>query len=353
MIPLLYDAQAVDFSTLGIGSLPEALSCIAHEVRNGENVCELEIPITSAHLDDVRPGNILVVDTNPDLKRQAYDIYSVEKRLNGRVGVLAQHVGYRLRYSVLKPFTASSAGAAFNILNTKTTANYIEGNGFTFATDVTTAGTVNFTGYPTVRDALGGTEGSILDTFGGFYLWDNFTVNLLTRRGHDNGVRILYGKNLQDLSDEADDSELVNGCWPIFTSGGAVVQTGSLVTAGDRTEYAYARTAVVDFSGQFDSTPTAAQLTAAATAWLNGKQTARRTLSAAFIPLHQTIEYKDLATVEPVGMDDTVHLHVPAPFNVDASARVVETYYDVLKDRYEKIEIGSIRPTMADAIRAL
>ena len=355
MIPLIYGPKATDFSALGLGSLPDALSCIAHEVRNGENVCELEIPITSEHLDDVKPGNILVVDTNPDLKRQAYDIYSVEKRLDGRVAVLAQHISYRLRYSVLKPFSASSASAVMTRLNTKNTTNYIDGNRFTFSTDVTQAGTVNFTGYPTVRDALGGTEGSILDAFGGFFLWDNFTVNLLTRRGRDNGVRILYGKNLQDLSDESDDSDVINGVWPIFTSsGGSVVQTGNgITTAGDRTAYNYGRTVVVDFSGDFSTTPTAAQLDTAAAAWLNGKQDARRTLAASFVPLHQTIEYKDLAMVEPVGMDDTVHLHVPAPFNVDASARVVETYYDVLKDRYEKIEIGNIRPTLADAIRAL
>lgn len=354
MIPLLYDAKATNFSALGIGSLPDTIKCIVHEVRNGENTLELELPITSAHIDAVKPGNIIVVDTNPDLKRQAYDIYNVEKKLDGRVTVLAEHVSYRLKYSIIKPFSAASASQAMTILSTHDVSTYIDANNFTFDTDVTTAGTVNYTGYNTVRDVLGGVEGSLLDTYGGFYLWDNFTVSLLARRGQDNGVRILYGKNLQDLSDESDDTNLINGVWPVYTEDGAVTVTGnSIITAGDRTAYKYGRTVVVDFADKFDSTPTSNQLDTAAAAWLNGKQDVRRTLSAAFIPLYQTIEYKDLAMVEPVGMDDTVYLHVPEPFNIDASARVVETYYDVLKERYDRVEIGSIRPTLADAIRAL
>lgn len=354
MIPLIYGPKATDFTTLGIGSIPDALECIVHEVRNGANALELDMPISSEHIDDVKPGNIIVVDTNPSLKRQAYDIYNVEKKLDGRVTVLANHISYRLRYSVLKTFSAASASEAMTKLSTHDGTVYIDGNDFNFNTDVTTAGSVNFTGYNAVRDVLGGTEGSILDVYGGFYLWDNFTVSLLTRRGQDNGVRILYGKNLQNLTDETDDSDVINGVWPIYTESGVVTVTGnSIITAGDRTAYKYGRTVVVDFSDRFDSTPTSNQLDTAAAAWLNGKQDVRRTLSAAFIPLYQTIEYKDLAMVEPVNMDDTIYLHVPEPFNIDASARVVETYYDVLKERYDRIEIGSIRPTLADAIRAL
>lgn len=352
MIPLLYDKSARDFTTLGIGSLPEALRCITHEVRNGENAAELEVPITAAHMSEVVPGNILVLPTNPDMPRQAYDITDVEKRLEGLVTVRAVHLSYRLRYSVVRPYTATSAAAACTRLNNKSGTNYVEGNAFSFATDVTQAGSVSF-GYRTVKDLLGGSEGSMVDAFGGFYQWDNFAVRLLQRRGQDRGVRILYGKNLEDLTDELTDEDVVTGVWPIFTSGGEVVQTGTTLATASRDLYAYGRTAVVDFAEQFTSTPTAAQLNAAATAWLNGKQAQRRTLAASFIPLHQTIEYADLANVEHIGMDDTVHLHVPAPFNIDAEARVVETYYDVLKDRYERIEIGSIRPTLADAIRAL
>ena len=42
------------------------------------------------------------------------------------------------------------------------------------------------------RAALGGTEGSILDVFGGEYEFDNYTIRLHKNRGRDTGIVIAY-----------------------------------------------------------------------------------------------------------------------------------------------------------------
>ena len=39
----------------------------------------------------------------------------------------------------------------------------------------------------------------MLDTFGGEYEWDNYTVRLHEHRGSDTGVVVAYKKNMTDL----------------------------------------------------------------------------------------------------------------------------------------------------------
>lgn len=51
-----------------------------------------------------------------------------------------------------------------------------------------------------IRACLGGTEGSVLDVWGGEYEWDMFDVILHSKRGKDNGVVIEYGKTSPHLS---------------------------------------------------------------------------------------------------------------------------------------------------------
>ena len=48
MIPVLYKANATDFTTFGIGVLKDCVSCEVTEERNGAFECVLKYPITGA-----------------------------------------------------------------------------------------------------------------------------------------------------------------------------------------------------------------------------------------------------------------------------------------------------------------
>lgn len=52
------------------------------------------------------------------------------------------------------------------------------------------------------QEVLGGVQGSILDNFGGEYLFNNNQVRLLDNAGIERNVIIAYGKNLTDISQE-------------------------------------------------------------------------------------------------------------------------------------------------------
>ena len=53
MIPILYPANTTDFTTFGIGSLTDTLSCEVTEERNGLYECLLKYPVSGQHYDKI------------------------------------------------------------------------------------------------------------------------------------------------------------------------------------------------------------------------------------------------------------------------------------------------------------
>ena len=49
MIPVLYTANATDFSTFGLGVLTDTISCEVTEERNGVFECLLKYPVSGQH----------------------------------------------------------------------------------------------------------------------------------------------------------------------------------------------------------------------------------------------------------------------------------------------------------------
>ena len=353
MIPLLFDKTATVFSTgQGIGGLPECTRCVVHEERNGAFLLEVDAPATARHIDALNVGALIVADANETLKRQAFEIYRITKDLDGKVTAYAEHISGRLKYSILKPFTLTSLTAVIARLNAKNTTNYVEGNAFTFAADFSASATITQRVYIPVYDALHGVEGSIIDVYGGCYEYDNFNVTLKQNRGADNGVKIVYGKNLAAFEAEYDDYDEYTGVFGYYVKSDGTFVAGQIQRSAYDSAYPYHRTIAVDFSGEFNGTPTAAQLNSKAAAYVNGKGLPKVSLSADVVPLYQTIEYKDYAPVERIGIDDTVTVYVPT-LDVNVKAKVITTDYNVLLDRYNAVGIGNFRTTLADAIRAI
>ena len=351
MIPVIYPANETDFTSLGLGSVPEAISCIVDEVRNQSNTLTLEAPLDATCRASLSEGNLILADTNERLRKQPYEIVHTEENLSsGRIIVEAQHAAYRLRYSVVKQISATSVGAVFTAF--KTAASMVEQNDFTFYTDIVTSKSVNYE-YMSVWDILHGTEGSLIDTFGGFIEMDKFQIKLLQRRGQDNGVVVPYGKNLVDLLRSVDSGDIINGIMPVYTVDGAVTVAGSVQYSEHASRYPYKRTEVVDFSEKFGETvPTAAQLNSAAAAMVNGQGLPVATITGEFIPLKSTLDYKDFGSLESVAMDDTIRFYVPR-MGVDITTKVVATHWNVLADRYDSVEGGDVKQTIRQAIASI
>lgn len=345
MIPILYNSTEVDFTTQGLGALVDAIYCRVTEERNGIYELEMEYPQTGIHFNDIQNGNIITAIPSPYRAAQPFRIYKVTKPLNGNVTVYASHISYDLNKIPVSPFSASSASSALAGIKT----NMQIQNNFQFWTDKTTDADFSAQVPAACRSLLGGQEGSILDVYGGEYEWDRFTVRLYNKRGADSGVVIRYGKNLTGLNQEGDISGLVTGICPYWFSDGTLVMCDpSIVFREGMT----AQSAVpVDFTQQFETAPTAAQLQEAAERYIENNDIGEPTVSldVEFIQLEQMSGFEGMALLEKCDLCDTVTVQYEQA-GIDVEAEIVSIQTDVLLERYEKMQVGSIRANIAQTI---
>ncbi len=347
MIPILFPATSTEWTTQGLGALSDAVSCTVTEERNGIFELEMQYPMSGVHFDKMQNRCIILAIPSPYRTAQPFRIYRITKPLNGICTVYAQHISYDLSGVPLNPFTAGSAPEAMADLQSNA-----EGDSpFTFWTDKSTTASFAVTVPSQTRSVLGGQAGSILDVYGGEYAWDGYTVRLYNQRGQDNGVRIAYGKNLTDLEQDENISSVATGIYPYWadTEGNLVVCDPKIVPAPG--SYDFTRVVPVDFSQDFEAAPTPAELQARAESYVqaNNIGVPEVSISVSFVQLEQTEEYKDLALLEKCDLCDTVTVQFER-LGVDAKAEIVKIVTDVLLERYESVEIGSIRANIADTI---
>ena len=352
MIPVLYDAGERDFTTNGLGRLYDAISCMVTEERNGSFELEMTYPVSGIHYKDILKERIIYAVPADGKKEQPFRIYKISKPMKGITTISARHVSYQLSFVPVKADLTPATTAAQALERLKHDA--IEPCEFDFWTDDTTVGSYTTPLPASLRSRLGGVEGSILDNFGGEYEWDGWTVKLHAARGRDSGKVIRYGKDLTDLKQEESIEDTVTGVVPYWSKdndGETQVVTASPVYTENASKYPYRRTIVLDLSSEWQEAPTETALRNRAASYMkaNGYGVPSVNISISFVALWQSEEYKNIAPLERVNLCDTVSVEF-SELQVSAKAKVIKTVYDVLKDRYSSIEIGSARSTLSDSI---
>ena len=354
MKPILFAENSTSFTTNGIGRLSDAISCVVTEERNGQYELSMEYPSTGIHFEDIKLRAIIVAKPSAGASNQPFRIYNISRPINGKVTIDAQHISYDLSKNVSMPFsvTASAGACASTLAALKT--NAVETCPFTFTTDVTTVASYNQTVPGSIRQRLGGIEGSVLDQFGGEYEFDGYTVNLHKDRGSTKDIPLRYGKNITDINQEENISNTITGIVPYWADneGGEVVTlTEKVVYSPNASLYPQKLTVPMDFSSDFETKPTEASLRTHAQAYVNksGVGIPQVSIQVSFINLADTEEYKDIAPLQQVKLCDTIPVQFEA-LGIDTTAKIVATDYDVLKERYNSITVGSLRSNLTTTI---
>ena len=351
MIPKLFPATATTFTTNGITLLTDCVSCVVTEERNGPFELEMEVMTSTPYFDSIEVGALIVVNPNHTQTSQAFEIYEISKPIDQKVTVRAQHISYRMSYIPITPFSATGITATIAGLS----SNALETDPFTITTTLTNeASTYNQTEPGSLRSRLGGTEGSLLDVFGGEYEWDNFTVKLKAARGADNGVQLRLAKNITELDQDLEFDRVVTGALPYWVSqDGLTSMYGNIQYSATAGDYAYKRTVLFDCSDQFETTPTTSQLDSAAQQFLNQASlaTPSNSVSVSFVDLADTAEYSNSA-LERVNLCDTVEVIYPA-LGIGYKQKAVKVVFDVLAERTLEVEIGDARSSMAKTLNDL
>lgn len=354
MRPILFAKDEDNFTSNGLGRL-ECASCIVTEERNGMYELEMNIYMSGNHASEIEMNSLIGAIPCDGGTIQAFRVYKITKPINGRFTVYARHISYDLTKIPCMPFSVAQAPSACANTLAGLKNNAVEECPFNFSTDVTTAGKYNQVVPASIRSRLGGVEGSVLDQFGGEYEWDNFNVILHNQRGRINtGISLRYGKNITDIKQEENIANTVTGIVPYWSDieGETVVTLPeNAVYSQNASLYPFHLTEAHDFSQLWDQAPSVSSLRGAAQAYVNksGLGVPKVSIDVSFVALWDTEEYKDVAPLERVQLCDEVTVEFEK-LGISAIAKVVRTEYDVLSERYNKIEIGSLRSTLAKVL---
>lgn len=356
MKPILMDesktlAELAQDQTNGLGRL-DCLKAECNEVANGAYTVTLVYPVSGHHFNDLRYGGIIKAKPNDTADLQLFRIKKISKPLNGKIEIQCQHITYDLAKTSVLPFTAIGAQAA--CAGIKSHLVNAELYPFDLISDSTNnTAQFNLQIPQSFRACLGGVSGSILDLFGGEYEWDNLTVRHHVHRGQDNGVRISYGKNLTDIKQEESIENMYTAVMPYVIQQNSESTTTILGNLQTIIPSDQPRVLNLDLSEYFDqdATITAAAIDERCRAYIEASNLDKPTVSidVSFVALWQTEQYKNIAPLERVNLFDTVHVNFE-PLNIEASARVTEYTYDILKERYVSIHLGNVRSTLAKTI---
>lgn len=338
MIPILYSSitEGTVPSDYGKGALTDTIECTVSESRNAEYELSLVYPANGIHASDLVPNAFIKAKPNYTDNPQLFRIYKIGKTINGRFECSAQHISYDLSGKVI------SSGTANNIVTAVESVLQSSAGNFTLTTTKSVSGAFSITEPSSVKSWFGGKTGSILDVYGGGeWHYDNYSAELASSRGSDRGVQIRYGKNLTELNQEIDSSNLYTHILCYYKGEDGTVVSGNQVATGLSLDVNKVLT--IDVTSEFQSVPEEQDLTDEATAYVGSHNLT--------VPLNNiTLDFVQSGNLtDRVDLCDTVTVIFEA-LGISAKFKCIRTKWDVLKERYVETEFGDARQSIADTL---
>lgn len=361
MIPNIIENESIYTNKLiTLSKVNECMMCEVIEERNGVYDLKMKVPCTAKCFGLLQLDQVIQAEASQFSGLQLFRIFRISKPSKGVVTIDAHHISYDLTGVVVKPFgVVKGATSAFKSIEDNMVGDHLDKWSFLVNSDNKDS-TFKCKKPTSVRSCFGGVKGSVLDTFGGEFEFDNFNVKYRTHRGTDRGVSIRYGKNLLDLQQEENIDRVYSHVLPfvyISSMNGKDEQyiEGDLIKVND----ARMKVMPLDLSQEFNKDDDHDKELNITPNMVNekAKQVVKQrrigipniSLKVKFVNLADTEEYKDIAMLERVGLCDVVDIKF-SKLNVSAKAKVVRTNYNVLKEKFNFIELGNARTTLSSSI---
>lgn len=410
MIPILYNTSETSFTTNGIGRLTDAISCVVTEEKNTNNyVLQMEYPVSGQYFDELTVDKIIYATHDTTGIPQAFDIYQVSEphgTVSKTITVYARHISRRLSMVIACAGGTLDGGPAgyLDMLNdTAEDGGLVFGDcPFTFSSDIPdssypVSGDPDYwkSGYLTTKNqpietilldtGMGllserqypGEGGNTMDEgFGdvGEYVFNMFSVQLLEHRGVDNGVKFRTGKNVRQLTVEADSSEVVCGVIPFWQGKNPISGETqfvdlytSYVPSDDElseteadvnydhaiiygpTQYPYQKTKLLDMSSVWKQPPTYDELYQAGVEWLQRHAYNVLTNYKSYV-IDLVAMSDNTSALQAANLCDYVTVEDEV-LNESAKVQIVKVSYDTLHDRYVSMEVGAHRKSLPELVK--
>ena len=341
--------------TTEYGSFDTLVEAFVEEERNGLFELSFIILNTDSLFNYVKEENIVVANANDTLLNQKFRIYMTRKLMNNRVEVFARHISFDLMYDYVDNLSFSNQSCQYALNQLFINSNFSKH--YKGYSDIVNAQNYKMSN-ANILEAIGGKSGSIIDTFGNGaeILRDNESISVLNRRGNDNEVTIEYRKNITGFELEEDTTDLVTRILPYAKyndteTSEEITVKADFVDSPLINNYSHPYIRAIDYSEKFDDEeiPTIDKLITFARMEYNVNKVdqPKQNFKIDFIPLSKCVGYEDLE--DKISLCDTVTI-IDTRYNINTQAKVIRTVFNVLKNRYESIELGEPKTTLGDII---
>lgn len=341
---ILYDTKELEFKSLGLGILRDAIKVSVTEELNGLFELTMEYPIDGYLFNELKFTRIICCKSNPYSKPQPFRIYSISTPINRTVTINAAHISYDLSGFIVDPFSAGNLDETITGLKTKVYGDCP----FDYVHTVSESGELNVLEPKSVRSVLGGIH--VSKAYQPDFTFDQLTVIMEDKRGSETGVNVVYGKNLIDINQEENNTNVYTGVYPFWRDDEdnvAVLTERVIKTPGT---WNYTKIYPLDLSDEFETMPTQVEMKAFAEAYIEAYSLGvpEISLSISVLQLDGTDYEREMLTGK-INLGDTITVQFPDA-KVNAKARCIKTIYNPLRNRYETLELGDAARTLADSI---
>ena len=371
MRPILYNATETVFDSYGLGEIDANKATVTRE-RNGNYSLYIEYPVGGSLTPSFKQDMRIKADAGVRTKNQTFYISRIVKDSSHVIKIYAKHISHLTEHMSINHGTNRSRATAMEALRVWS-SNLVGGVRFDVWSDIDTIGSIDWKldKIKTAREALGGVEGSILDIWGGEYEFDNTTIKLHRRLGRQSPTVLEYGRNILSAEDDEDANSVYTSVYPFATytpesqsheeGKESKSQDPVTVTLPEKIvdsqwvgHYAERRVAVVDFSSKYGDkqTPSAESLRNFAREYMKTNRIGIPKINTKieYVDLAKTLDYADMSQMEEVELCDILPIYYPTIGLTNDENKVVVVNYDVLNDRNESIELGTIGQSMRSAL---
>lgn len=341
----LFNSNETSFITNGLGFLTDATSCTVTEKLNGEYELEMEYPVDGIHYSDIATDKIILVKEKNKKKLQPFRIYSISKPINQIVTVQAQHISYDLSNITVKGALENYAYTLDEVFEyiRRCTMGICP---YTFSSNITKKSNMCLSKPRSIRNILGSDDNGCIALFGGEIEFDVYDVILHEHRGSDKGVYLEYGKNITDLTQEENISEMYTSLYPYYfveDDGLQYLDDGAIkIIDNPKRE----KTLTVDLTSSFDEMPTQAKLKEEGEKYIkdNKLNEPKVSLTVSFINDPDIPEF-----LQDISLGDTVTVKF-VKLGVNTKSRCISTTYNCITEKYDEIELGETSDNIVDTI---
>ncbi|MDU4787675.1 MAG: phage tail spike protein [Clostridium sp.] len=323
------------------------LTPISCTYKASEHLVTLEHPI-----DDIGRWKYIdyenVISVEAGGKKKLYRIFNVVKSLYS-ITAYARPLFFDLIDNVLldvRP-TLKNGEEALNII--------LEGTGFTGHSNISIVNTSYYVRKNIVEAILGNDENSFLNRWGGEVLLDNFDIYINDKIGSDNGVRVEFGYNLNEIEEDINIEEVATRIIPTGYNGIMLDGSTPWVDSPLINKYTKPKMRVINFDDvkvkESETDEEGFNTIEEARAELikrcnklyeEGIDKPSVNYKIDMINLANTTAYKDYIKLVTVNEGDTVTCYIPG-LDIDVKARVIDFVKDLITGEYISLELGNVQ----------